>query len=133
LKMKKGNILELGRIVWPFCFHLFLFFNHKHAWGLLDIKIWDQIYMLYTMYTLNVSNSLYFSVWIKINFNLKQILSCKIHSCTFPSFLLEFGIAKKRVSMVEWTNLDVIKQFFQCDPHYNVHIILHISNLFVKN
>jgi hypothetical protein len=67
--------------------------------------------MLYTMYTLNVSNSLYFSVWIKINFNLKQILSCKIHSCTFPSFLMEFGIAEKCVSMVEWTNLDVIKQF----------------------
>jgi hypothetical protein len=47
--------------------------------------------------------------------------------------VLEFGIAKKRVSMVEWTNLDVIKQVFQCDSHYNVHIILRISNLFVKN
>jgi len=89
--------------------------------------------MLYTMCTLNISNPLYLTIWIKINFNLKQNLSCKIHSCTFPSFLLEFGITKKRVSIVEWTNLDVDNQFFQCDSHYNVHIILYISNLLVRN
>jgi hypothetical protein len=68
--------------------------------------------MLYIVCTLNVSNPFYLTIWTKIKFNLKQILSCKIHSCTSPNFLLEFKIAKKHVSMVEWTNLDVIRQFF---------------------